>query len=137
MERDEAAASGLELLTPEALDVVRWARDAASPAEVLARTLERALQLCEVGPGTIALAGLADAGHLVEAGGMLARSGWNLVSGEAIVLALRRQKTADELAEMRRTAAATATAFHRLAGLLAQPELGPGASRSADRGVTR
>ena len=31
MERDEAAATGLALLTPEALDIARWQRDAPSP----------------------------------------------------------------------------------------------------------
>ena len=39
MERDEAASTGLDLLTPEALDIPRWQREAASPGALLADEL--------------------------------------------------------------------------------------------------
>ncbi|MEO7972785.1 MAG: hypothetical protein ABIU84_04300, partial [Thermoanaerobaculia bacterium] len=44
MERDEAAATGLALLSPEELDVARWARDTPEPGAFLANVLAQALQ---------------------------------------------------------------------------------------------
>ncbi len=120
MERDEAAGTGLELLTPEALDVARWARDGASAGATLAGVLARALQLCSVGPGRIALAGSSwPAGPLVEAAELLAGDGWRCVSGNEISLRLRRAKVDGEVAEIRRVSRATCDAFRAVAGLLA------------------
>lgn len=118
MERDEAAGTGLDLLTPEALDVARWTRDGASAGATLAGVLARALQLCGVGPGRVALAGCWPAGPLVEAAGRLAADGWSCVSGNEISLRLRRAKTAAELEEIRRVSAATGEAFRAVAALL-------------------
>ncbi len=119
MERDEAAATGLELLSPETLDVARWARDGASASETLSGVLARALQLSSVGPGRIALAGSWPAGPLVEAAARLAGDGWRCVSGNEISLRLRKAKRAEELAEIRRVSDATCDAFRRVAALLA------------------
>lgn len=126
MERDEAAATGLELLDPEALDVARWARDGASASATLAGVLARALQLAGVGPGRVALAGSWPAGPLVEAAGRLAADGWLAISGNEIALRLRKAKTAEELAEIRRVSAITGEAFRRVAALLAEAEVRSG-----------
>jgi Xaa-Pro aminopeptidase len=119
MERDEAASTGLDLLTPEALDVARWARDGASAAATLAGVLARALQLCEVPFGPVALAGSWAAGPLVEASLSLARDGWILVTGSEIALRLRKEKTREEIDETSRVAKVTVAAFRDLAELLA------------------
>lgn len=120
MERDEATATGLELLTPEALDVARWAREGASAGATLAGVLARALQLFGVGPGDVALAGSSwPSGPLVEAAARLAGDGWRCVSGNEISLRLRKAKRAAELEEMRRVSEVTCGAFRRVAALLA------------------
>lgn len=122
MDRDGAAVSGLRLLTPEALDVVRWARETESASGRLAHVLSRAFHLCEMAPGRVALAGRWSAGEALEACELLAREGWSFVAGERVVLLLRRTKSANELAEMRRVAGGTMAAFHRVAELLAAAE---------------
>lgn len=120
MERDEAAGTGLELLTPEALDVARWTRDGASAGATLAGVLARALQLCAVGPGPVALAGSSwPSGPLVEAAERLAGDGWRCVSGNEISLRLRKRKNAAEVAEIRRVSQVACDAFRAVAGQLA------------------
>ncbi|MEM8998364.1 MAG: hypothetical protein AAGF23_26505, partial [Acidobacteriota bacterium] len=81
MERDEAGRSGLELLTPDALDVQRHARDGASPDELWANVLERALHLAELAPtaGPVALTGTMPAGILAGVCSRLAGAGWSFV----------------------------------------------------------
>lgn len=119
MERDEATATGLALLTPEQLDVERWAREGASPERFLAGVLSRALQLCELAPGTVALAGSSPGGRLVAACEELRGEGWSFVDGGEIVLRLRKRKPARAVAEVRRTATGLVATFRHLAGLLA------------------
>jgi len=118
MERGEAAASGLELLTPEALDVERWQRQGAPPHRVLGDVLSRAFHLCELAPGTVALAGCVDAGKLRGACALLEAEGWSFVPGEDEVAALRRRKTPEQIDALRRTAAGTCAAFRHVAALL-------------------
>ncbi|MEE8523273.1 MAG: M24 family metallopeptidase [Thermoanaerobaculia bacterium] len=119
MERVEAAASGLDLLTPEALDVERWQRDGAPPSKVLGDVLSRALHLCELAPGTVALAGCVEAGKVQGACTLLEMEGWSFAPGEDAVAALRRHKTPEQLDALRRTAAGTVAAFRHVAALLA------------------
>lgn len=125
MERAEAAASGVSLLTPEDLDVVRWSRDGATPSEVLGHVLSRAFQLMEMSPGRVALAGCVSAGEMFGACELLAREGWSFVPGEDVVSHVRRAKNTDQLEDLRRSAAGTCKAFRRVAALLAS---------AADRG---
>lgn len=119
MERDEAAATGLEPLAPEALEVPRWAREEPGPGAFLAAVLGRALELTGVSAGPIAVAGGWPAGALVEAVGRLAARGWPLVSGTEIARLLRKRKGEAEIVEIRRVAEATKAAFRALAALLA------------------
>ena len=127
-DREEAAASGLDLLDPLALDVERWSRPVrggptenrgATPSELLAGVLSRALHLCEQAPGRLALAGCLGAGTVYEACGLLGGEGWSFAAGEALVAELRKRKTPAQLAEVRRAADGAMAAFRRVAELLA------------------
>jgi len=118
MERGEAAASGLHLLTPEDLDVVRWSRDGATPAEVLGHVLSRALHLSELSPGCLALAGSVSAGELIGACALLAREGWSFVPGEEVIAHLRRSKNREQMEAVRRSAAGVCRAFRSIASML-------------------
>jgi Xaa-Pro aminopeptidase len=118
MERDEAAATGLALLTPEALDLIRWASEAPEPADHMARVAAKSLELAGIAPGRLALAGHGQAGVIVAACQRLTREGWTFVPGNGLVLAVRKRKTEAEVAAMRTAAAATCAAFRRVAKLL-------------------
>jgi len=119
MERDEARATGLDLLTPEQLGVVRLVRESHGPAEFLASVLEAALAACGVEPGRLAVSGRWPAGVLLDAGSRLAESGWRLVSATSALRRLRKRKDAQEIEELRRVAAATGEVFRELAVRLA------------------
>jgi Xaa-Pro aminopeptidase len=128
MDRREARASGLTLLTPEALDVERWNRDGAQPHQLLANVLSRALFLCGLAPGRLALAGCVEAGRLHGACELLAAEGWSFVPGEPAVVLLRKRKTPPQVEALRRVAAGTVAAFRAAAELLAGAgvrDLGP------------
>ncbi len=119
MERDEAAATGLDLLSPEDLDVARWSRDAPRPGAFNANVLSQALQRCGVAPGRVALAGRLPFGLAHEVLSRLAEEGWTFVSASEGLLEIRRQKTETELAEIRRVAGFTCEALRSVAHCLA------------------
>ena len=119
MERGEAALSGLELLTPEALDIERWSREGQAPCQLLANVLSRGLQLSGVTPGNVALSGLAPAGQLQAACGQLSGEGWSFQPGGELVQRLRRSKSEDDLASMRKAAEGSMAAMRRVAETLA------------------
>jgi len=119
MEREEAAATGLPLITPEELEVLRAAREAPEPVAYLAWVMARALAAGGVAPGRVALAGLAPAGEIQCACAALARQGWEWVAGNELVRLVRKRKTAPELAAIRQAAAATVDVMRALAAQLA------------------
>jgi Xaa-Pro aminopeptidase len=119
MEREEAAATGLLLVTPEELEVLRAAREAPEPAAYLAWVMSRALAASGVAPGRVALAGLAPAGEIQSACAALARQGWKWVAGNELVRLVRKRKTAPELAAIRQAADATVDVMRALAARLA------------------
>lgn len=119
MERGEAAATGLALITPEDLDHTRWQSEALEPADLTAWVAARALERSELSPGRIALAGHGPAGVIQAVCARLAKDGWVWVPGNSIVLALRKQKTAEEVEAIRAAAAGTCEAFRAVARLLA------------------
>ncbi|HVR98416.1 MAG TPA: Xaa-Pro peptidase family protein [Thermoanaerobaculia bacterium] len=119
MERDEAAATGLGLITPEELDLVRWRQEAPDPVDFLAGALTRALERAGLAPGRTALAGHGQVGVLHAVLSRLARTGWEWVPGNDLVLAVRKRKTGQEVAAIREAAAGTAEAFRTVARLLA------------------
>lgn len=122
MERDEAAATGLALLSPEELDVARWTREGGGPGGLLAGVLGQALLRAGVASGPVAIAGSWPAGALVEAANRLAAGGFPLVSGTGIALQLRKRKSVAEVEEIGRVARATCEAFRALARILAAAE---------------
>ncbi len=122
MERQEAASTGLDLLSPEALDVVRWARQASGEDELWADVLAQAFRLAGLGPGRLALAGHADAGDLHAACLRLEQHGWHFAPGAELVARLGKRKSPAALAEIQRTAAGTMKAFEMVAELLAAAE---------------
>ena len=119
MERDEAAATGLALLTPEDLDVARWSRDTPQPGAFHANVLGQALLHSGVAPGRIALAGRLPFGLAHEVLARLRGEGWSFVSASEGLLAIRKHKTVRELAEIRRVAGVTCEALRWVAGCLA------------------
>lgn len=124
MEREEAAATGLLLVTPEELEVLRAAREAPEPAAYLAWVMSRALAASGVAPGRVALAGLAPAGEIHCACAALARQGWEWVAGNELVRLVRKRKTAPELAAIRQAADAAVDVMRVLAARLAAAAAG-------------
>jgi Xaa-Pro aminopeptidase len=126
MEREEAASTGLALLTPEDLDVSRWSSEFPDPATFLARVVGRALDRCGVATGRVALAGHGQAGVIQGACGLLAALGWTWVPGNALVFSARKRKEPSEVAGIREAAAATAAALRSVARLLAAATVAAG-----------
>lgn len=119
MEREEAAATGLSLLTPQDLDISRWASELPDPAYFLSQVAARALELCGVSPGRLALAGHGQAGTLQAACAALSREGWAWVPGNALMTLARKRKEPAELAGLRESSEAVCNAFRAVARLLA------------------
>lgn len=123
MERDEAAATGLPLITPEDLDILKWQNEAPEPHQFLARAAARTLELSGVGSsgkkGRLALAGNGQAGTVQAATAELARQGWAWVPGNALVLRARKRKGPEELRAIRAAAEGVGEALCAVARLLA------------------
>lgn len=119
MERDEAASTGLGLITPEQLDMARWQSEAADPDPVMAWVAEKSLEAAGVSPGRVALAGHGQAGVIQAAFSSLARKGWTWVAGNPVLLAVRKSKSVRELAGIRAAAEGTSAAMRRVASRLA------------------
>jgi Xaa-Pro aminopeptidase len=119
MERDEAAATGLQLITPEDLDIAKASSELPDPASFLARVAGRALAICDLTPGRVALAGHGAAGVIQGACSQLAGQGWTWVPGNALVLAARQRKVPAEVAGIREAAEGVAEAMRAVARLLA------------------
>jgi Xaa-Pro aminopeptidase len=127
MERDEAAATGLALITPDDLDHTRWQSEALEPADLTAWVAARSLALAGLSPGRVALAGHGPAGVIQAACARLAKDGWIWVPGNSVVLALRKRKTAAEVEAIRAAADGTCEAFRAVARLLAAAQVVDGA----------
>lgn len=125
MERGEADRSPLDVLGPDKLDVARWSRDGASGADLWTPVLLRALQLCEVSPGPLALAGSLSAGIVEATCRGLAEWGWSFVPGETLAARLRKRKSDGVLAEIRRAASGVCDAFRAFARTLASADSTP------------
>jgi Xaa-Pro aminopeptidase len=119
MERDEAAATGLPLITPQDLEILRALREAPQAHDYLAWVMAHALAAAGVAPGRVALAGRMPAGEISAACAALAAQGWVWVPGNSLMRQVRKRKTATELAAIRQAAAATVTAQRAVAAALA------------------
>lgn len=127
MEREEAAGTGLALLTPDDLDVSKLSSEMTEAAPFLARVWGKALELCGVSPGRVALAGHGPAGVIQGACSLLAAQGWIWVPGNSLVFASRKRKEAPELAGIREVAKGTCEAMRAVAAMLASTsQNGPG-----------
>ncbi len=124
MEREEAAATGLTLLTPEALDLRRWVRDFPDPGRRLAAAVGQALLLSGVTPGRIALAGHLGVGEGFEACQALTEDGFDFVSAHSMLKVFRKAKTEAQVIGIRDAARGTLDAFRRVAELLASAHRG-------------
>lgn len=122
MEREEAASTGLRLLTPEELEVSRWQDERPEPAGLLAAVVGRAFDRCGLAPGRVALAGHGAAGVIQGATAALARDGWSWVDGNPLVRTFRKRKTAAEVEAIRGAAAATCAAMRAVAAQIAAAE---------------
>jgi Xaa-Pro aminopeptidase len=130
MEREEATATGLLPLTPEALEISRLSSEYSEPPAFLARVAARALELAGVAPGRVALAGHGAAGTIQGMCALLAAQGWIWVPGGSLLLAARKRKELAELTGIRQAAAATCEAMRAVAGMLAAAE--PAAADAAN-----
>jgi Xaa-Pro aminopeptidase len=119
MEREEAAATGLALLTPEDLEIARLSSEYAEPGTFLARVTGKALELSGLAPGRVALAGHGAAGTIQGACALLASQGWTWVPGNGLVFAARKRKESEELEGIREAAAGTCEAMRAVARMLA------------------
>src|SRR5436305_1177772 len=119
MEREEAAGTGLALLTPDDLDISKLSSEMPEAGPFLARVWGRALELCGGAPGRVALAGHGPAGVIQGACSLLAARGWVWVPGNSLVFASRKRKEATELAGIREAAEGTCEAMRAVAAMLA------------------
>ncbi|MDY7094291.1 MAG: M24 family metallopeptidase [Acidobacteriota bacterium] len=119
MEREEAAATGLPLLTPEELDIPRWDKTLSDPGEHLAAVLGQALLRAQMTPGKVALAGHFASGVVLEACRRLEADGFAFFSGHRLLERYRKTKSERQVEEIRRAAEGTGVAFRRVAALLA------------------
>lgn len=124
MERQEAAATGLELLHPDALGIDELLRSAAGAVDVWHGAVARGLELTGFeggdGRGSLAVAGQGDLGTLLAACRKLEADGWSLANGSELLLRARKRKTESELADLRRAAAGTCQALTAVATALAE-----------------
>ncbi|MGE5233432.1 MAG: M24 family metallopeptidase [Acidobacteriota bacterium] len=115
MEREEAASTGLDLLSPDDLEIARHARESTEPEDFLARVIGSAFAVAKLTPGTIALAGHGAAGPVHAAARALEAQGWRFVPGNELVRRARKRKGLAEVAVIRWAADATSAALRRVA----------------------
>jgi Xaa-Pro aminopeptidase len=118
MERQEAASTGLRLLTPEALDVARWARDGTGEEQVLVEVILQGLAMTGVHPGRLALGGHPSAGVLQALVQRLDRAGWSTTSGRSILRRFRKTKTPEQIDSVTRAGLGAVAAVRRVAEVL-------------------
>lgn len=122
MEREEAAlaeACGVELIHPADFGMETLRREGKNSEEILVAALKAAFDRAEIGPGRIALAGRPSAGSAVAVARALRESNREPVSGQRLMLALRRCKTRSEFEGIAAAARATVEAFETVARMLA------------------
>lgn len=119
MEREEAAGTGLDLLTPEDLDIARLSNDFPEPSSFYARAVARAFELCGLQPGRVALAGHGQIGVFYGACAALAAAGWVWVPGGVLLRQVRKWKNDIEVAAIRHASDGVFGAMRTVARLLA------------------
>ncbi|MCZ6507441.1 MAG: M24 family metallopeptidase, partial [Acidobacteria bacterium] len=122
MEREEAASTGLELLTPSSLGIPRLRKLTDEGGEFWYKLLSAAFAVLGSSPGRWALAGHPAAGSIVEACSRLAAEGWQWVGGGEILRLWRKFKPLDWLPRIEEPAAGVAAAMRGVAAMLAAAE---------------
>lgn len=125
MERDEARRTGLDLLTPAALDMDTLVGQRLEPGDLWAAVLRKGLELADVPPGRVALAGHLGSGITAGFVRRLDAAGFHLFDGTEVARLLRKAKTPDELAGIRAAARGTRAAFEAVARILAGATVEP------------
>lgn len=119
MERDAARSTGLDLWTPEELEVGEVGRDVGDPVERRVQILRNLLERAEAIPGRVALAGRAPAGEMTVAARRLEREGVEWVAGDEMARMFRKTKDREQMEHVRHAARGTCATFRRVAHLLA------------------
>lgn len=125
MEREEAGSTGLDLLTPEELEVGQLRAAGVEPGEFWRSILEVALRRLDMSPGKVAIAGHPALGTIVEACNGLSEVGWRWKSGAEILRSWRKFKPDGWRDRIDPPAAAVCSAMWGIARLLAAAEPGP------------
>ncbi|MDH3405092.1 MAG: aminopeptidase P family protein [Acidobacteriota bacterium] len=119
MEREEAAATGMDLLSPARLRLAELKGLERVPGRHWSGVLARAFAELEIAPGAWGVAGHPPAGTAVEACSALAADGWRFAAGGEILRRWRRFKPAAWRERMAAPAAGVCAAMRRVAALLA------------------
>lgn len=119
MEREEAARSGLGLIAPADLDFEALAQKLPTKESFLAELVVAGLGRLGLTGCRVALAGRAGAGTVAGLVLHLTQAGFTSVPGNRLMLAARKAKTEDQIAEVRRVSSAAATGLRSVADLLA------------------
>ena len=122
MEREEAAraeAEGVELVHPADFDMESLRKEGKGRDEILAAAVNAAFERVGIGAGKVVLAGRPPAGAALALARTLEEGGRQPVSGQSLMLALRRRKTQREIEGIAATARATVAAFRSVAESLA------------------
>jgi Xaa-Pro aminopeptidase len=120
MEREEAAASGCQLLHPGELDLQPLRRQTGQGHLFWAAVVEATLARAAVHPGAVSLAGRIPGGLIHATCGHLEAKGWKFGDGSHPVRLLRKYKNPVEIDEVKRSAGIIETAFHKVAELLVE-----------------
>jgi Xaa-Pro aminopeptidase len=119
LEREEAAASGLALLSPERLQVAKWSRACGGEGESLAAIVEQGLAESGLAPpGRLGIAGRPPLGQAVVVTERLRAAGWYLVPSGNLLRSWRREKSEWMVEEARRAAQGVEAAMRRIARAL-------------------
>jgi Xaa-Pro aminopeptidase len=122
MESQEAAGTGLELLTPNALGVRQMRELAANDGEFWHRLLGASFIAVGSTPGRWALAGHPAAGSIVDACARLGADGWKWVSGGEILRRWRKFKPTGLRRRVEEAAEGVVAAMRVVASMLAATE---------------
>lgn len=118
MEREEAEATGLDILDPGDLNLAELENRAPNPNQFFSLAGYSALTRVAERPVPVAIAGSVPAGVTLTLLQAL-DSGWEPSAGGEIMRTWRRKKTAAEIADCRRAAGVTGQILRRLASMLA------------------
>ncbi len=122
MEREEAARTGLSLLSPERLELEQVRAQCSDAGGFWPEVLGRVLRTAGLETGRLGLAGRFPAGAVHYACSELTGGSRSFVPAHELLRELRQQKTRDESTEIRRVSAALVEAFSSVASLLAAAE---------------